>query len=61
MERELLDCMGKGQRRRERNPHDLEVERSDLKAAGEKSSSYVDGKGKWPLGDAAHKVTGQQR
>ena len=51
MERELLDCMGKGQRRRERNPHDLEVERSDLKAAGEKSSSNVGGKRKQPWGD----------
>lgn len=53
--------------RREENCHDVEREGSDLRTAGEKASSNVDGKGMWPyegLGDsgvAAQTVTGQQR
>ena len=43
------------------NHRDSEGEGSDLKAAGEKSSSNVGGKGKRPYEEAAQKVTGQQR
>ena len=44
---------------KEKNSHDAEVERSDLRAAGEKSSSNVRTKGKWACGRAVQKETGQ--
>ena len=49
------------QSREEQNGQDWESERSDLRATGEKSSSNVGAKGKWPHGRAAQKETGQQR
>ena len=64
MEAGLLDCSGKGQRERgeeEENHYDLEGKRSDLRAAGEKASSNVGTKRKWPRETAAQKETGQQR
>ena len=54
--------MGKGPRGRRETCHDLEGEGSDLRAAEEKSSKMVSGKGKQPYGGVgdSQKVTGQQ-
>jgi hypothetical protein len=61
MEAGLLDFPRDEGKRKEQNRHDTEAERSDLRAAGEKSSSDVGAKGKRPRGKAAQKETGQQR
>ena len=53
---------GQGTREeRGENHHDSEAEGSDLRAAGEKPSSNVGGKGMQPYGVAAQKVTGKKR
>jgi hypothetical protein len=58
----LLGFLGKKCRgKKNRNLHDSEAERSDLRLAGEKSSSHVGAKGKRPHGRAAQKETRQQR
>ena len=50
------------ERGEDENLHDsAEAEGSDLRAAGEKSSSNVGVKGKWPYGEAVQKVTWKQR
>ena len=58
----LLGFLGEKCRgEKEQSHRDVEAERSDLRAAGEKSSSNVGAKGKRPHGRAAQKETGQQR
>jgi hypothetical protein len=50
-----------GQEMQRKEGTDVEAERSDLRAAGEKPSSNEGAKGKRPHGRAAQKETGQQR
>jgi hypothetical protein len=58
----LLGFPGKkGRGEKQQNFHDAEIERSDLRAAGEGSSSSIGAMEKQLHGKAAQKETGQQR